>query len=227
MSSELVRPIVFILGGTTIFTIAKHFIKYFGFMVMAAMNFASHPTFMDTNLTPRKESVDYDVEAGDKTPHSSGSNWSRAPSRTRHSPKADSKPKHAEHFMTRKVGNVLDVQYSQARLRGILKGLASYNILENPIYRDAFAITESFAKLHKRVDDVNKMITRRKSIMVLDKEMGKLMKMGSVGMNAQAGSRQRGRGAVFIRDRGSMGSHASDAYNLSSVYSCQSKRFQF
>lgn len=40
---------------------------------------------------------------------------------------------------------------SSARARGVIKGLASYNILQNPQYQDAFAITPEFAKNHNRL----------------------------------------------------------------------------
>lgn len=45
----------------------------------------------------------------------------------------------------------IDVPYSKAVRRGIIRGLATYNILQNPKYKEAFAISDSFALAHSRV----------------------------------------------------------------------------
>lgn len=49
------------------------------------------------------------------------------------------------------VMNTVQITYSGARARGVIKGLASYNILQNPKYQDAFAITPEFAQNHNRL----------------------------------------------------------------------------
>jgi hypothetical protein len=49
------------------------------------------------------------------------------------------------------VMNTVQVTYSGARARGVIKGLASYNILQNPKYQAAFAISPEFAINHNRL----------------------------------------------------------------------------
>jgi|AntRauTorckE5430_2_1112549.scaffolds.fasta_scaffold02934_2 hypothetical protein len=49
------------------------------------------------------------------------------------------------------VMNTVQVTYSGARARGVIKGLASYNILQNPNYQDDFAISPEFAMNHNRL----------------------------------------------------------------------------
>jgi hypothetical protein len=51
--------------------------------------------------------------------------------------------------------NTLQISYTSARDRGLIKGLNSYNILENPIYMEAFAITPEFAHSHSRVSSIH------------------------------------------------------------------------
>ena len=50
--------------------------------------------------------------------------------------------------------NTVQVDYSSARDREIIKGLSSYNILQNPKYQEAFAITPEFAVNHNRVTSI-------------------------------------------------------------------------
>ena len=50
--------------------------------------------------------------------------------------------------------NTVQVDYSSARDREIIKGLSSYNILQNPKYQEAFAITPEFAANHNRVTSI-------------------------------------------------------------------------
>jgi len=50
--------------------------------------------------------------------------------------------------------NTVQVNYSSARDREIIKGLSSYNILQNPKYQEAFAITPEFATNHNRVTSI-------------------------------------------------------------------------
>lgn len=50
--------------------------------------------------------------------------------------------------------NTLQVNYSSARDREIIRGLATYNILQNPKYQEAFAITPEFAATHNRVSSI-------------------------------------------------------------------------
>merc|ERR1711998_230696 len=50
--------------------------------------------------------------------------------------------------------NALNVTYKTASRRCLIKGLPSYNVLENPVYSNAFRIDTSFASAHKHVDSV-------------------------------------------------------------------------
>jgi hypothetical protein len=43
------------------------------------------------------------------------------------------------------------VTYTRAVQRNLIKGLATYNILQNPIYKESFAITWKFAMSNKNV----------------------------------------------------------------------------
>ena len=54
----------------------------------------------------------------------------------------------------RKNMNTVQVDYSSARDREIIKGLSSYNILQNPKYQEAFAITPEFAANHNKVSSI-------------------------------------------------------------------------
>jgi hypothetical protein len=47
--------------------------------------------------------------------------------------------------------NTICISYSRAVRRGIIKGLATYNILQNPRYKEVFAISDDFALAHSRV----------------------------------------------------------------------------
>ena len=50
--------------------------------------------------------------------------------------------------------NCIDVSYPRAVERGLIKGLHSYNILQNPRYKQAFAISDRFAELHRHVESI-------------------------------------------------------------------------
>ncbi|KAL7497202.1 hypothetical protein ACHAWT_005249 [Skeletonema menzelii] len=50
--------------------------------------------------------------------------------------------------------NTLQVDYTSARDREIIRGLSSYNILQNPKYQEAFAITQEFAATHNKVSSI-------------------------------------------------------------------------
>jgi hypothetical protein len=50
--------------------------------------------------------------------------------------------------------NTLQVNYTSARDREIIRGLSSYNILQNPKYQEAFAITPEFAAMHNKVSSI-------------------------------------------------------------------------
>lgn len=50
--------------------------------------------------------------------------------------------------------------YSRAIARNLIKGLKNYNILQNPMYKDAFAITWKFAAENTKVRDVRQMKTK-------------------------------------------------------------------
>ena len=52
------------------------------------------------------------------------------------------------------TNNELDVSYTQARDRGFLLGLGTYNILQNPLYKEAFDISDQFALTHSRVKSI-------------------------------------------------------------------------
>lgn len=53
-----------------------------------------------------------------------------------------------------KVTNLVSTTYRNALVRGLIRGLPTYNILLNPVYRDAFRINPKFAAKHKHVDSV-------------------------------------------------------------------------
>jgi hypothetical protein len=53
--------------------------------------------------------------------------------------------------------NTVSVSYTRARERGLIKGLASYNILQNPKYQEAFSIDAKFASEHKHVTSIRKL----------------------------------------------------------------------
>ena len=55
------------------------------------------------------------------------------------------------------------VTYTRAVQRNLIKGLATYNILQNPIYKESFAITWKFAMTNKDVRSVrnNKVSSSR------------------------------------------------------------------
>ena len=57
------------------------------------------------------------------------------------------------------------VTYTRAVQRNLIKGLATYNILQNPIYKESFAITWKFAMTNKDVRSVrnNKVSSSRSS----------------------------------------------------------------
>ncbi len=46
------------------------------------------------------------------------------------------------------------VTYTRAVQRNLIKGLATYNVLQNPSYKEAFGITWKFAVTHKDVRQV-------------------------------------------------------------------------
>jgi len=50
--------------------------------------------------------------------------------------------------------NTNAVSYSDALRRGLIRGLPSYNVLLNPVYREAFRIDLNFAGKHRHVDSV-------------------------------------------------------------------------
>jgi hypothetical protein len=61
-----------------------------------------------------------------------------------------------------KVMNTVQVSYSGARERGVIKGLASYNIMQNPKYQEAFAITREFAERNNRLSAIRGYNTKEK-----------------------------------------------------------------
>jgi len=55
------------------------------------------------------------------------------------------------------VMNSVDVTYTRAKERGLIKGLNNYNILQNPNYREAFGVDEKFAAHHSHVSSIRKL----------------------------------------------------------------------
>lgn len=52
------------------------------------------------------------------------------------------------------------VAYTRAVQRNLIKGLSNYNILLNPVYKEAFGITWKFAAENKNVRDVKNIKVR-------------------------------------------------------------------
>jgi len=55
------------------------------------------------------------------------------------------------------VMNSVQVTYTRAKERGLIKGLNDYNILQNPNYRDAFGVDAKFAAHHRHVTSIRKL----------------------------------------------------------------------
>jgi hypothetical protein len=66
------------------------------------------------------------------------------------------------------VMNAVQVTYAGARTRGVIKGVASYNILQNPKYQEAFAITPEFAQNHNRLSAIRGYNTKEKEVYDFD-----------------------------------------------------------
>ena len=64
--------------------------------------------------------------------------------------------------------NTVQVDYSSARDREIIKGLSTYNILQNPKYQEAFAITPEFAANHNRVTSIHGYNTKEGDLCLAD-----------------------------------------------------------
>ncbi len=60
--------------------------------------------------------------------------------------------------------NAVQVTYRGARTRGVIKGLASYNIMQNPKYQEAFAITSEFAQKHNRLSAIKGYNTKESAV---------------------------------------------------------------
>jgi hypothetical protein len=71
----------------------------------------------------------------------------------------------SERELLDKFDGTLDVTYSRAVHRGIIKGLAGYNILQNPKYKEAFAITDEFSLTHSHVKSVRLSTANNVSLM--------------------------------------------------------------
>lgn len=52
----------------------------------------------------------------------------------------------------------VQVKYSRALTRGLIKGLTNYNILQNPIYKHAFNISDEFAENHKSLKSIRERV---------------------------------------------------------------------
>jgi hypothetical protein len=59
------------------------------------------------------------------------------------------------------------VTYTRAMQRNLIKGLATYNILQNPKYKEAFGITWKFAADHDKVRSVRKLKVRANDLVTL------------------------------------------------------------
>jgi len=64
----------------------------------------------------------------------------------------------------RSMMNTVQVSYGSAKERRIIKGLATYNILQNPKYQEAFAITDEFAEDHNLLSDIQGRNTKEGSL---------------------------------------------------------------
>ncbi|CAN0127277.1 unnamed protein product [Ectocarpus sp. 6 AP-2014] len=67
--------------------------------------------------------------------------------------------------------NTMSVTYSRAVVRGVMRGLPSYNILLNPKYKESFGLSDGFACQHKRVGSVFMMLNEHPSILVMKEAM--------------------------------------------------------
>jgi hypothetical protein len=52
----------------------------------------------------------------------------------------------------------VQIKYSRALTRGLIKGLTNYNILQNPIYKHAFNISDEFAENHKSLRSIRNRV---------------------------------------------------------------------
>ncbi|CAM9177431.1 unnamed protein product [Ascophyllum nodosum] len=71
----------------------------------------------------------------------------------------------------KRMCNTVTVDYSRAVVRGILRGLPSYNILLNPKYKESFGLSDTFAAEHKRVGSIFKLLREHPSVMNVKKAM--------------------------------------------------------
>ena len=62
---------------------------------------------------------------------------------------------HVDHHIAPKDSIARAVSYPRAVQRNLIKGLATYNILHNPVYKESFAISWKFAMSHRRVRSVH------------------------------------------------------------------------
>uniref|UniRef100_A0A7S2EH26 Uncharacterized protein n=1 Tax=Trieres chinensis TaxID=1514140 RepID=A0A7S2EH26_TRICV len=62
--------------------------------------------------------------------------------------------------MLRATQNTVEINYTSARQRGVIKGIATYNILQNPKYQEAFGISAEFAQNHKHVSSIRGFNTK-------------------------------------------------------------------
>mmetsp|Transcript_9056 Transcript_9056/g.13500 ORF Transcript_9056/g.13500 Transcript_9056/m.13500 type:complete len:1091 (+) Transcript_9056:834-4106(+) len=70
----------------------------------------------------------------------------------------------ANALMKQKKRKYIRVDYSRAIDRGMIKGLASYNILHNPKYQEAFAVSKEFAKNKTRLSHITGLNTNEGSL---------------------------------------------------------------
>ena len=56
--------------------------------------------------------------------------------------------------------NKVKIDYTSAKERNIIKGLASYNILQNANYQKSFSVSQEFAMSHNRLSSIRGLNTK-------------------------------------------------------------------
>ena len=77
--------------------------------------------------------------------------------------------------------NTVDITYTRAKERGLIKGLNTYNILRNPKYIEAFNIDQDFADKHKHVASIRKLNLNNRTMSVEKRAGGEGGFVGTVG----------------------------------------------
>lgn len=74
--------------------------------------------------------------------------------------------------------NTVDVTYTRAKQRGLIKGLNTYNILRNPKYQEAFNIDGEFAAKHRHVTSIRKLNLNNRSMSTENRAQGQWVERG-------------------------------------------------